>query len=643
MTSYRELYDNMQNPLDNQETILKLLNAYSIRSQGLGGLYGSLIRTVDKEKNLGPTYNIDKDHFFSVLFNKWKNSIVNMDVDRFIELRNKGEYGNDLKRLRDYLKTVPDITTKKEADSIFAKQYDDKDLNNAMNKYRWNAFGEETGWIHVCSRYLTAKQDKINTTLHRLYLNPELGDMYPIMTEFMKKCEERKLPYYFKFDESADRDDTVVIYSNSKNLMSYIEILREMQQENSERISRIKEPPLLTGKIDGWIGYGSEPEEDEKGNKQSFNDVRCKFIEPIMERKTKQWVMHNRNKKIKYHGSIITIEDYIARKATEVELNKLYFPFKYKSKNETNETVAKRKGYDLAELHSKEFRKKIYDEIRNNISSSIPILCKGKPSDVESIVLNVKNGKLIIISGYVIDAAIEQIATNIAEHDKNFLHDVKEEIEKKAKEYGIDINKFCFDIKRRDELFKIDQLTNQQDNDNSKATNEQNEQTQSQIRSIKIVDYLNSTLMKKKMKLPNGAEISAIQYIQEIVAPYIPETGKFILKNGQEISAKQYIEEIVMFEGQEKFNGNILSLLHDTVKANNGTINKSSFAIEKDSNQDEESEQNILNEGQGKIKMKSIKEGLSVSEITIGEVERTQYEVPGKNELNINGKYSERT
>jgi len=83
--------------------------------------------------------------------------------------------------------------------------------------------------------------------------------------------------------------------------------------------------------------------------------------------------------------------------------------------------------------------------------------------------------------------------------------------------------------------------------------------------NIIVQDYINPDLMKGKVVLPNGNQITKKQYIQEIVAPRIPESGTFKLKNGIEISARQFIEEYVMFEGQTKYKGDIDALLNDTV------------------------------------------------------------------------------
>ena len=70
--------------------------------------------------------------------------------------------------------------------------------------------------------------------------------------------------------------------------------------------------------------------------------------------------------------------------------------------------------------------------------------------------------------------------------------------------------------------------------------------------------------MNRKVVLPNGNPINARQYIQEFVAPRIPESGTFKLKNGIEISARQYIEEFIIFE-LEKYNGDLEALMSNTL------------------------------------------------------------------------------
>ena len=146
-------------------------------------------------------------------------------------------------------------------------------------------------------------------------------------TYLVEKCDERHLPYYFKFDQYADRDDTIVIYSSTDNLPKYLEILQEIKKEHSELISRMKDPPILTGKIDGWIGYGSEPVKTPDGKMHSFNEIRAKVLEYSIGKITKMWIMNHRNQQITYQGQKLSFQEYIAMKSVEkliADLEKRY-------------------------------------------------------------------------------------------------------------------------------------------------------------------------------------------------------------------------------------------------------------------------------------------------------------------------------
>ena len=94
-----------------------------------------------------------------------------------------------------------------------------------------------------------------------------------------------------------------------------------------------------------------------------------------------------------------------------------------------------------------------------------------------------------------------------------------------------------------------------------------------EINPLEIVEVINPVLLEKRKNLPNGAEISAKQYIEEIYAPHIPASGRVILSNGVDVSAKQYIEEKLLAEDQEKYNGDIGQILYNTTRSNKGTIN----------------------------------------------------------------------
>ena len=590
-----ELYNQIHNPIDDISVIEKLINAYANNSKGFGDYYGQLTKTVQKEHNKGQYYREDADRFYAMLFNKWKNSIVAMTRDEFVELYKQGSYGQDFIKMRNYLKNIPDVSTMKEADEIFYGSKGDKELEDALEKYSWKSFGGGSGWIHVCSRYLTAKKDQYPNVEHRLYLDTESLDTYKMTTYLVEKCDEHNLPYYFKFDQYADRDDTIVIYSSTENLTKYVEILQEIKREHPELVSRAKEPPVLTGKIDGWIGYGSEPAKTPDGQRHSFNEIRAKVLENSIGKVTKQWIMNHRNQQITYQGQKMLFQEYITMKSTEkliADLERRYLSYEENDKKVAQRngirhnptTVNDRLGYTLQDVRSPQFKQNIYRVLRDKMISSLPQVCNGSYKDMDAINMNVRNGKQITFSGYDLEIIIQQLSVNISKNDPNFISSVQAEIKNNAKQYGIDSEKFCFDTKARETMRTMTAQREAQKQQQARQVETKIKQPQNdKAVSTKSIDMnslnvqtlpeiINPALMERKMKLPNGAEISARQYIQEIVCPQLPKNGIVILDNGAVLPVKQFIEEGVMFECQEKYNGDFPRYMAERTRNNLGVI-----------------------------------------------------------------------
>lgn len=617
-----EIYNQIHNPIDDPRVIEKLINAYANLSKGFGGYYGQLTKTVQKEHNKGQYYREDADRFYAMLFNKWKNSIVAMTRDEFVQLYRQGSYGQDFIKMRNYLKNVPDVSTMKEADEIFYGNKGDKELESALDKYSWKSFGGGSGWIHVCSRYLTAKKDQYPNVEHRLYLDTESLDTYKMITYLVEKCDEHHLPYYFKFDQYANRDDTIVIYSSTENLTKYVEILQEIKKEHPDLVSRAKEPPVLTGQIDGWIGYGSEPSKTPDGKRQSFNEVRAKTLEHSIGTVTKQWIMSHRNQEITYQDQKLSFQDYVAMKSAEklvadLEKRFLYYEEKDKKVAQRNGktynqlTVIDGLGYALQDVRSSQFKQSVYRILKDHMGTLLPRICNGSYKDMDTINMTVRNGKKITFSGDDLETIIQRLSVNIAKNDPNFIPTIQATIKKEASQYGIDSEKFCFDTKAREKMRTITAqkeaqrqqqvqqqppvsntpqqtvLTNGATDPNKYlgASGENHEVMEQTVNAedTKSIDLsslnvqtlpqmINPALMERKMKLPNGAEIPAKQYIQEVVYPQLPKNGVVILDNGAVLPVKQFIEEGVMFECQEKYNGDFPKYMAERTRSNLGVV-----------------------------------------------------------------------
>lgn len=455
-----ELYDQVQNPIEDSKVIEKLITLYSETKKNQA-FYSQLTKTVQKNYNKGQYRRTDSDKFYSMMFNKWKNSIAAMKKSEFNVLYRQGSYGKDLVKLREYLKTIPDVATEQEALDILYSEKKDKELEDAIEKYRWNSLGEGSGWIHVCSRYLTAKKDEYPNVEHRLYLDTESIDTYAMITHFVEKCDEHQLPYYFKFDQYGNRDDTIVIYSSSENLEKYLEVLREIKRDYPDLVSETKDPPILTGKVDGWIGYGSEPKLPN-GKKSSFNSIRSDVIENAIGKATKKWIMDHRNMQIKYQGQKVSFQEYITMKSIDewlASLERIYNNYsdaeKRKAQKENRPydeaNVIKSIGYTLKDLKSSQFRQNLYSILNSKMGESLSNICSDA-NDMDAVTIKVKGNNKIFFGRSDLNEIIRKLSANIMKKDPNFISAVQMQIKNDAKPYGIDTNKFCFDIQARETL-----------------------------------------------------------------------------------------------------------------------------------------------------------------------------------------------
>lgn len=81
----------------------------------------------------------------------------------------------------------------------------------------------------------------------------------------------------------------------------------------------------------------------------------------------------------------------------------------------------------------------------------------------------------------------------------------------------------------------------------------------------KLVSQLPLELLNRNLKLPNGESISARQYIEEIVIPYLPTNDYVYLTNGSKIPMSHFIAECVIFDCQERYNGDFVKYIQENV------------------------------------------------------------------------------
>ena len=527
MKNYHEMYEKIENPLNDDEVVRKLIEGYSdeLRTKQY---YNKLVQVNYKEKKYKGINMDDKDRLVSQIFNEWKNDITKNISDEDI----KSYKNQDFVRLRECIKNIPDIKDFKENSKVFNRltKLDKLDKDSKKTKLTdiyedYAPFFHGSTWTYISHNSINPSKYKKIIVDHRLYLNTENIDTYKVMELFRNKCKERELDYHFKFSDRGDRDDTIVIYSDDKKLSKYLEILEEIKKEEPEIIKRAQTPPMLTGKIDGWIGYGSEPSLDENGkNTKSFNSSRSGIIQNAISKETIKWLRENKE---------LTKED--------LGLNE------YLTKQISDDIKDKYNRMDKS-VYEPEFQEKLLKRLEKEIEKNKSELLEGKFDKIKEFNID---GLDIEVDSEMIQRAFRPFSKKILKKDPSFLEKVRDAIKEEGLANGIDSEKFCFDIDKREQLFNEDK------------TNE-------------ILKTIDPEFLNKKIKfagfLKGYDEIEYERYIRAVVTE-LPKDKNIIMKDGRQLTPKQFIEnEIPKLE--QKYNINIKKLLEENIVIEKGKEEK---------------------------------------------------------------------
>lgn len=466
-----DIYNNAKNPIDDENIIRKFIELYSKSTNH--SFYGCLVRAngnVDSSR-YSPK---DCDAFYAMLFNIWKKSITSMTKEEYIKLYQEGALKSDFVKLRNFLLRTPDASTREEVNAIIFANREDKELEEAFDKYKWSSFGEYSGWEHICSRYMHAKKEKHQPVEHRIYIRVDSIGIYRLCKCFTEECEKQHIPYYFKFSAFDNRDDSIVVYSSTKYLNKYIEILNKIKEEHKELQPYIGKAPLLSASIEGgWLGYGSEPTcKRENGDLYSFNDLRAEIIEKSIEKTTQNWLQNHMNMIIPYGGRRITFSDYLMMKTTEYFIHKLSRQYDSeknirikkaeKSNTQFDESeVIKACGYSKQKLESIEFKNYVYRLIASKKDEYIKAMSTGNYKGISKIDIVVANNKKLWFTSKDLINTIKGLVPIIVKSDSTFIGCIQNEIKKESSKYNIDTNNFAFDIPTVRRMQQYDQQQNQ--------------------------------------------------------------------------------------------------------------------------------------------------------------------------------------
>lgn len=436
---YLNLYKGIKNPV-NMDSINQILDAYTDNTI----FYEGLIDT-DLSKKVVRRYNrADNDRFLTFIFNEWKQSIHSIVLTG----RSTPEWKNVFTSLDRYLSTKNPTTAEEVREVLYPKNCNDQNIIKGLENLSWTRLGEFSSWTHVDSSFIYLGQHDRNPVEHRLYVNCDSDVVDKIGYEIASRCRKAKLRYYFKYDAYGTRADTIVVYTNTTNLPKFRKMLNDIVRENNLQ-RKIHKPPLLTGLIDGWIGYGTEPQK-VNGKRESFNSIREKHLESCIKKATGLWIKNNLGFQIILNGQQISYEDYFVSHLAYIIKTRMGKLLKDKP------TDLERYGYTRKDIESPEFDKALKSIIRRNIGAIISSLTdKDKKL---SAAINIHGKKVDIPSGYIMASIKKQIKT-ISRISTTYKPCLLKIIKQTSKEAGIYDENYAFDIKGV-EMFAIEDSIN---------------------------------------------------------------------------------------------------------------------------------------------------------------------------------------
>lgn len=425
-----ELYSVIKNPIDNPEIVIRLIDDYSKSKEGK--FYDRVITSNNKEYS-DQEYTVeDIDKFYSTIYNAWKKSVETITYDEYMALGKKGIYTQDFIPFRRALMEQPDFESVAEINELLhvdenEKTADENGFARVFNKYRWEyQVNEKNGMIKISSSDVHSNKPEIEDGPHRLYLNPESVDIFTLLTEFIKKCEENNLPYDFEYNQNSKNDMPVIIKATDDTITEYIDILKTISDKYPEMKSRMKNPPILTGNIDNWIGYGYELDEE-------YNKSRIDLVEESIKEVTNDWIINNKYMVLSSDDETVRFIDYISSICTDDIISKIQI-----------------------EGNKEEYRKKVFERVSSIMDDTLTSIANGK--EVNLNIISETDYQDAVLDTELITNILRESAYIISKMDPDFTRKVKDKILVKALEKNIDPNKFCVDNDYTMVLFGSEEL-----------------------------------------------------------------------------------------------------------------------------------------------------------------------------------------
>ena len=484
-----EFLKNINNPLDNDKLLYTILEAMYDGTS----IYTALTKVnAKKEDKISGKYTIrDRDNYELYLFNYWKNIILNLDLRTVND-----KYQDKVIKLKKLLAKYNPNNTQEIYDFLYNKDnMYDKELEDFLEEHSYKSQGQYSSWNHVSKKYLEFFNTSIPDIKHRFYLNINSTYMDRFAHLFTIKCLEKNLPFYYKFSDSAARADSFVIYSNTANLFKYLEVLEEIKKEHKKEIEEnIKKPPILTAKVNEWIGYGSEPQFKSK-KKYSYSSIREEIISNVINKFNKHWTKTHKNGTVHINDRDVTYKEFFSKLLYKTMIDNYEKECSYTKDLDKVDF----RGFSLNDTKTDRFRNKLMGMINQNIDYILENIDNLDNYDIKKTtpMATRKPEKHLYISSNNIRKALDRQPLILTRLSKNFYDQFRKAVKKEALKCNIPEENFCFDKVSLEEIKNINEEKTRVAEKTKVVEKEEVKEHKDTSKEIKLLEDKKSKLIKK--------------------------------------------------------------------------------------------------------------------------------------------------
>lgn len=364
----------IQNPLNDDNTLMKVFESYSKSTNGRS-FYDELLNVSrDKEINNEDSFN----KFYVFMYNNWKDRLIHYGKEKIAGIFPH----NNITGLIEYLKWAPNPQTKEDVDRIMIGKYSKitenpyKSRENfELSAFRWDR-DSKGKWYSCISEDVFNYKNKHMDENHILFVNVDKNQIYNFAMTFVKICDQEQIPYNFKFILAGHRDDEFQIYADSKHLIKYINIIEQIKEKYPYLININNDVPLLTGKISDGLSYGTNNQIKDGLPYQDYFQLRCNLISTCINSTTVDYIRKNKNRKLDYHGMNMSLYEFLALKAKDNYIEKMREKFVLLTTKTNEKEASNELGFTHDELLNVTFSANVYSKMMMNLDKNLDIIAK---------------------------------------------------------------------------------------------------------------------------------------------------------------------------------------------------------------------------------------------------------------------------